>query len=94
MSGKLLKAGEVAQRLGISRSFVYQLMKTGEILTVHIGRNRRVKHSDLERFISENTHGGSGIINVFQEQKAQDSEATVDNPYGEVSGQVKGLASR
>ena len=76
MTGKLLRASEVAQRLGISTSFAYQLMRTGQIPTVHIGRSRRVKRRDLERFVSENTHGESGILNSIQDQHAHGSEVT------------------
>ena len=76
MQGKLLKVEEVAQILGISKSFAYQLMRTGQIPTVHIGRSRRVKRRDLERFISENTHGESGILNSIQNQHAHGSEVT------------------
>ena len=76
MQGKLLKVEVVAQRLGISRSFAYQLMRTGVIRTVYIGSSRRVQPRDLEQFISENTHGGSGIINGFQDQQAHGSEVT------------------
>ena len=71
MTGKLLNVVAVAQRLGISRSFAYALMRTGQIRTVHIGRSRRVQRRDLERFISENTHGDG-----FQDYQAHGSEVT------------------
>jgi excisionase family DNA binding protein len=50
-SKRLLKATEVAELLGISKSFVYNLMKRGEIPTVRLGTALRVKQSDLEEFI-------------------------------------------
>ena len=71
MQGKLLKVEEVAQILGICRSFAYKLMRTGQIPAVHIGQSRRVKRRDLEKFISENTHGDG-----FQDYRANGSEVT------------------
>jgi len=81
MQGKLIKVEEVAQTLGISRSFAYQLMRTGQIRTVHIGQSRRVKRRDLEGFISENTYGGSGILNCVQGSEAHGSEVINDKSF-------------
>jgi len=55
---KLLKAGEVAERLNISKSFAYSLMKTGQLPTVQIGGSVRVRPQDLEDFINRNTTRG------------------------------------
>jgi excisionase family DNA binding protein len=55
----LLRASEVALRLNISRAFVYQLMQTGELPTVHLGRSVRVRPSDLEELIRSNTFRGN-----------------------------------
>lgn len=54
----LLKPHEVAQKLGISRSFAYLLMKRGDIPTVRLGRVVRVCPSDLEEYIKLNTRRG------------------------------------
>ena len=51
---RLLKACEVARQLNISLSLTYQLMQKGEIPTVHLGRNVRVRPVDLEGYISAN----------------------------------------
>ena len=51
---RLLTGDEIAEILNVSRSFAYQLMRTGEIPTVHIGRSVRVRQQDLELFIEEN----------------------------------------
>ena len=48
---KLLTAGEVAEILSVSKSFAYQLMRTGEIPTVRLGRSVRVRPKDLDRYI-------------------------------------------
>jgi excisionase family DNA binding protein len=51
---KLLKADEVAQILGVSRSYAFLLMRRGDIATVRIGRSVRVRPQDLEGYISQN----------------------------------------
>jgi len=56
---KLLRADEVAEILNISKAFAYQLMQTGELPTVHLGRSVRVRPSDLEEVIRSNTYNGS-----------------------------------
>ncbi|MBU1934462.1 helix-turn-helix domain-containing protein, partial [Patescibacteria group bacterium] len=40
---KLLRAGEVAQILNVSRAFAYRLMQQGKIRTVAIAKSRRVR---------------------------------------------------
>ncbi len=49
----LLKGGDVARILNISRSYAFLLMQRDEIPTVRLGRAVRVRPSDLERFISK-----------------------------------------
>jgi excisionase family DNA binding protein len=50
---KLLKAAEVAERLDISKAKAYQMMRRGEIPTVHIDTAVRVRKQDLEEFINK-----------------------------------------
>ncbi len=52
----LLSAMQVAYILGLSRARAYNLMQTGEIRTVRIGKSRRVRQKDLDAFISQNTY--------------------------------------
>lgn len=54
MASKLLKADEVAAILGVSKSFVYQIVRTGQLPAVHIGTAVRVRPEDLEAFVQEN----------------------------------------
>ena len=42
---------EAARRLGISRSFAYQLVQRGELPSVRFGRRIAVPRQELERFI-------------------------------------------
>lgn len=53
---KLLRPGEVASRLSISRSFAYRLLQTGMIPTVRLGKACRVRQKDLDAFIEKNIY--------------------------------------
>jgi excisionase family DNA binding protein len=50
---KLLKGSDVAEKLHVSLSFAYSLMRRGDIPTVRMGRLLRVHPEDLERYIRE-----------------------------------------
>lgn len=48
----LLKVPDVARRLGLGRSFVYQhLIQSGTLPSIKVGGARRVLASDLEEFV-------------------------------------------
>lgn len=47
----LLRVGDVARRLAVSRSKAYELLVSGQLASVRIGRSRRVKAADLDQFI-------------------------------------------
>lgn len=52
MEDKLLyRIPEVASHLSLSRSKVYELLKSGELPSVHIDRSRLVRKSDLEAYV-------------------------------------------
>lgn len=51
MVTKLLRGGEVAQILSVSKAHAYQLMAAGKIPTVHLGRSVRVRPEDLEKYL-------------------------------------------
>ena len=53
-SNKLLKAPEVADLLNISKAFVYQLMRQGELSFIKIGNAIRVRPIDLQNYIELN----------------------------------------
>lgn len=54
MNNRLLKAKEVAERLNVSRSQAFALMRNGDIPTVRFGKLTRVRPEDLEEFIQMN----------------------------------------
>jgi len=46
----LLTVTEASQLLAISRSKLYQLLDSGHLPSVHIGRSRRIRMKDIEEF--------------------------------------------
>jgi excisionase family DNA binding protein len=48
----LLRVPEVAERLSMSRSAVYELLGRGLLESVHIGRCRRVPTQALDSFVA------------------------------------------
>ena len=62
MATKLLKAEEVASLLGISKSFVYTLIRKGQLPAIRFGAAVRVKPDDLERFIQDNQNTNGAYL--------------------------------
>jgi excisionase family DNA binding protein len=48
----LLRPAEAAQRLGIGRTKVYELMASGELRSVKIGAARRISATALADFVA------------------------------------------
>jgi excisionase family DNA binding protein len=48
---KLLSLAEVCQELGMSKTWVYHKLKSGEIPSIKLGRNFKVKRSDLKQYL-------------------------------------------
>ena len=51
MSEKYLKPKEIEQKLQLSHATVYKLLHTDGFPMTKIGRNIRVRESDLERYL-------------------------------------------
>lgn len=51
MDQLLFKIEEAAKVLGTSRSTVYRLMTSGQLVSIKVGRSRRVTRQALERFV-------------------------------------------
>ena len=49
----LLRVEEAARLLGLGRSKVYELVRSGEIPSITIGRSRRVPVNELRRWTEE-----------------------------------------
>ncbi len=51
--GGLLTVSEVASAMRVSNMTVYRLIKSGELPAVRVGKNYRLRETDLERFLEE-----------------------------------------
>jgi excisionase family DNA binding protein len=51
--GGLLTVSEVAAAMRVSNMTVYRLIKGGELPAVRVGKNYRIRESDLERFLED-----------------------------------------
>jgi excisionase family DNA binding protein len=47
----LLSIPEACQELGMGKSWVYRRLKTGEIPSIKLGHNIKIKREDLERYL-------------------------------------------
>ncbi len=56
---KLLSLKEVCQELGMSKGWVYQRIRSGEIPHVKLGHTIKVKREDLEAYLLEAQHRNS-----------------------------------
>ena len=67
MSSLLLTPDEAATELSLSRSVVYDLIGTGAIRSIKVGRSRRILRASLESFVNrEVTRQLSPEIDVDQ----------------------------
>ena len=53
METVLLKIPDVMERLSVGQTKVYELMSSGALRSVKVGRARRVPSDELERFMAE-----------------------------------------
>ncbi len=54
---QLLTVADTADYLAMSRGAVYNLLRTGELRSIHIGRSRRIVLADLWEFVDERMVG-------------------------------------
>jgi excisionase family DNA binding protein len=52
----LLTVTEASQVLAISRSKLYELLNSGHLPSVHIGRSRRIRMKDVQDFVDSSGH--------------------------------------
>jgi excisionase family DNA binding protein len=53
MAHSLLTAGQVAERLGVPKTWVYEQSRKGRIPTVTLGRYRRYRAEAIERWVEQ-----------------------------------------
>jgi excisionase family DNA binding protein len=49
----LLTVGEVAEIMRVSNMTVYRLIKSGQLAAIRVGKNYRLRRSDIELYLSE-----------------------------------------
>src|SRR5918998_791181 len=59
-STDLLSIEQVCQEIGMGKSWVYNRIKSGEIPSVKLGRNIKVKREDLEQYLEGHRYRGLG----------------------------------
>jgi excisionase family DNA binding protein len=50
-SSKLLSVMEVCQELSMGKSWVHQRIRSGEIPSIRLGKNIKVRRNDLEEYL-------------------------------------------
>jgi len=80
----LLRPEEAAEMLSIGRSRLYELLKSGAVASLQIGRSRRISPDALDAFVSQLKAGaeprlGDQGLGVTPQDSA---EITVDRGFG------------
>ena len=51
--GRLLTVSEVASTMRVSNMTVYRLIKSGDLPAVRVGKNYRIRETDVQRYLSD-----------------------------------------
>lgn len=70
-----LTPNQVAQRLGMSRTFLYKLLDRGEIVSHRVGRDRRILLVDLIAFEAERQRSRRELAERFAHQDQNRADA-------------------
>jgi excisionase family DNA binding protein len=57
----LLRIPEVAEKLGIGRTKIYEMIATGELPTIRIGRAVRISVTTLQKWVEEREQQGVSV---------------------------------
>ena len=57
---RLLTVREVAETMRVSNMTVYRLIKAGDLHALRVGRNFRIRESDVDRYFEAGTVSASG----------------------------------
>ncbi|MFP5297753.1 MAG: helix-turn-helix domain-containing protein [Actinomycetota bacterium] len=49
----LLTVGEVADMMRVSNMTVYRLIKGGQLAAIRVGKNYRIRRTDVERYLND-----------------------------------------
>ena len=74
---ELLKASEVQEILGVSKAYIYKLLKSKEIPSFRIGTRGaiRIRGVDLDHFIANRMADRSGLVRITFESVIADDIA-------------------
>jgi excisionase family DNA binding protein len=54
---RLLTVSEVAQVMRVSNMTVYRLIKSGQLSAIRVGKNYRIRETELDRYLHERVVG-------------------------------------
>ena len=58
VTGGLLTVAEVAGAMRVSNMTVYRLIKAGDLPAIRVGKNFRIRRSDVESYLGDRSYGG------------------------------------
>lgn len=58
----LLTVGEVATLMRVSNMTVYRLIKAGQLAAIRVGKNYRIRRSDVESYLTQRSVNVGGSI--------------------------------
>ena len=61
MAARLLTAEDVAEMLGVPKTWIYEQSRKGLIPTVELGRYRRFRREAIEEWIAEQERSANGF---------------------------------
>jgi excisionase family DNA binding protein len=50
---RLLTVGEVSSAMRVSNMTVYRLIKSGQLSALRVGKNYRIRQSDMEKYLAD-----------------------------------------
>lgn len=58
----LLTVGEVAGLMRVSNMTVYRLIKAGQLAAIRVGKNYRIRRTDVERYLTDRAVNAGGDV--------------------------------
>ncbi|HVL81330.1 MAG TPA: helix-turn-helix domain-containing protein [Actinomycetota bacterium] len=55
---QLLTVSEVASAMRVSNMTVYRLIKSGHLSAIRVGKNYRIRETEVDRYLKERVVGG------------------------------------
>lgn len=57
LGDRLLMVREVAELMRVSNMTVYRLIKAGDLPAIRVGKNFRIRRSDVESYLGDRSYG-------------------------------------